>query len=274
MASPFAQVIEITPEMAQNYLSANNNNRPLSKSLAQKYAKQMANGDWYITGQGISLAADGSVLDGQHRLQGVIEHNSPVKMLVMYNCDKESFTVLDTGRSRNATDVLKIAGCDNHTKIISAGLRLVIPLLVNPGKWFASSQGITNKQIRQMWEDNKDLCSWAAATANMNNNRIFSKSVFFTFLYFADSRGWNHEILERFTEDFVECAGLEKGSPILAYRNYIAAYRQQVNMNQQRLAALSSLIKCFNQTMENKHVDVDGFKPPEKGSITPLILPD
>lgn len=273
MPTPFVQIVDVTPEMASDILKSNENNRPFSKSLAKKYAKQMSNGEWYVTGQGISLASDGQVLDGQHRLHGVIEYNHPVKMMVAYNCDKESFTVLDTGRGRNATDVLKIAGCDTHTKIISAGLRLVIPLLANPSKWFATSQGITNKTIRDLWSHNKELCSWCAVTANANNNRIFSKSVFFTFLYFADSRGWSHEVLEKFTDDFVECAGLEKGSPILAYRNYIAAYRQQVNMNQQRLAALSSLIKCFNLTMEHKHVALDNFKAPEKGVITPLCLP-
>lgn len=273
MATPFAQIIDITPQMAADILKSNESNRPFSKSLAKKYAKQMSKGEWYVTGQGISLASDGQVLDGQHRLQAVIEYNSPVKMMIAHNCDKESFTVLDTGRGRNATDVLKIAGCDTHTKIISAGLRLAIPLLSNSTKWFATSQGITNKNIRDLWSYNKELCSWCAATANANNNRIFSKSVFFTFLYFADSRGWSHEILEKFTDDFVQCAGLEKGSPILAYRNYIAAYRQHVNMNQQRLAALSSLISCFNLTVENKYVALDNFKAPEKGVITPLLLP-
>lgn len=273
MPAPFVQVVEVTPEMANDFLSKNDNNRPFSKSLAKKYARQMQNNEWFVTGQGISLAPDGSVLDGQHRLHAVLEYKHPVRMTIAYNCDKDSFTVLDTGRGRNATDVLKIAGCDTHTKIISAGLRLAIPLLANPTKWFATSQGITNRTIRDVWSHNKDLCSWCAVTANANNNRIFSKSVFFTFLYLAHSRSWQRDVLEEFTEQFVECVGLEKGSPILAYRNYIAAYRQQVNMNQQRLTALSSLIKCFNLTMENKNVPLDGFKPPEKGVITQLLLP-
>ena len=52
---------------------------------------------WKRTHQGIAIAPDGTVLDGQHRLFAVQRSGCTVPMNVSYDYDQEIFTLLDCG---------------------------------------------------------------------------------------------------------------------------------------------------------------------------------
>ena len=53
---------------------------------------------------------DGVLIDGQHRLAAVVDADVPVAMTVYTEVDDGTFDVLDTGKRRNAADVLAIEG--------------------------------------------------------------------------------------------------------------------------------------------------------------------
>lgn len=258
----------MTPEWATELLRSNSNNRGLSKTRAKSFAKQIQKGKWRKTGQGISVASNGRLLDGQTRLTAVAQSGISTSMVVAWNCDEDSFSVFDTGRARSATDVLKIAGCEQHQNIISAGLRLAIPLIEDPEAYFAISQGITNEEILNLWEQNKEQCEWCANTASSVHNQFktFSKSIYFTFLYLAANKGWEYHQLTDFSDMFASGADLESNSPILAYRQYVNNNFLKCNMNQQRLASLASLIRCFNLHVTG--TSMRKFQPPR---IPPMI---
>jgi hypothetical protein len=50
--------IVLTPEIAQNMLSSNTCNRPLSRNTVAKYARMMKKGEWYLSHQAIAFAED------------------------------------------------------------------------------------------------------------------------------------------------------------------------------------------------------------------------
>jgi len=262
------QVVEMTPEWAAHLLQTNTNNRGLSRSRVLSFAKQIQKGKWRKTGQGISVSSTGRLLDGQTRLNAVIQSGITTTMVIAWNCDEDSFAVFDTGRARSATDILKIAGCEQHQNIISAGLRLAIPLIENPEAYFAISQGITNEEILNLWEQTREQCEWCANTAASVHNqfKIFSKSIYFTFLYLAINKGWEHYQLTEFSDMFATGADLECDSPVLAYRQYVNNNFLSCNMNQQRLATLASLIRCFNLYATN--TPIKKFRTPK---IPPMI---
>lgn len=262
------KVVQMTPEWATELLKTNTNNRGISKARVKSFAKQIKKGKWRKTGQGVSVAASGRLLDGQTRLNAVIQSGTATTMVVAFNCDEDSFAVFDTGRARSATDVLKIAGCEQHQNIISAGLRLAIPLIENPEAYFAISQGITNEEILELWENNKEQCEWCANTASSVHSqfKIFSKSIYFTFLYLAINKNWKDYQLTEFSDMFATGADLEHDSPILAYRQYVNNNFLRCNMNQQRLATLASLIRCFNLHVTG--TAMRKFRPP---TIPPMI---
>lgn len=76
------KIIEVTPDMAREWLKHNPNNRSINHKLVSAYSQQMFTNNWDITGQAISFDINGNLIDGQHRLSAVIMANKPVRMLV------------------------------------------------------------------------------------------------------------------------------------------------------------------------------------------------
>lgn len=98
----------ITPSQAAAWLTLNVNNRPISNSLVKQYAKEMKNGTWRLTHQGIAFSADGILLDGQHRLLAIIESKVAVAMVVSRGVDNRAQLVMDDHKKRSAGDALSL----------------------------------------------------------------------------------------------------------------------------------------------------------------------
>jgi hypothetical protein len=68
-----AYLLFITPEIAKAFLEANTGNRGVKKRHLARLIAAMKNGEWIVTHQGICFSITGVLLDGQHRLLGIIE---------------------------------------------------------------------------------------------------------------------------------------------------------------------------------------------------------
>jgi len=111
-----AKIELITPELAAKYLGGNTNNRPLRKTVVAGYASDMKAGNWKLTHQGIGLAPDGTLLDGQHRLAAIIESGIAVKMMVVQGIEKQTVIAMDDHAKRTAGDSLSIIRNEKITK--------------------------------------------------------------------------------------------------------------------------------------------------------------
>ena len=118
----------ITPEMAKKYLMFNTSNRALRKSLVSMYAKDMREGNWKLTHQGIAFNCDGTLLDGQHRLSAIIEAGVPVQMMVARGVERECQIAMDDHAKRNAGDALSLARNESITQSDVAVMRAVVEL--------------------------------------------------------------------------------------------------------------------------------------------------
>lgn len=79
---------EISPEQAAKWLERNDNNRNVNVAKVKKMAKDMREGHWDTTHQGIAIASDGTLVDGQHRLLAIVESGVTVRMNVTFNAAK------------------------------------------------------------------------------------------------------------------------------------------------------------------------------------------
>ncbi|CAH2606469.1 conserved protein of unknown function (plasmid) [Rhodovastum atsumiense] len=102
--------IMVTPEMAKSWLQHNGGNRSLRPTHVKDLAAKMQAGRWRLTHQGIAISATGRLLDGQHRLEAVVQSGCTVPMMVFTGCDEEMFGVLDKGIIRTIRDDLKETG--------------------------------------------------------------------------------------------------------------------------------------------------------------------
>lgn len=100
-AVPFgALLVQVTPHIAKKWLHNNTMNRAPSNGVIKKYARAMEKGEWKITPDFISFAKDGTLLNGQHRLMAVVESGVTVDMCIATDVEKDSFYVMDRGKTR------------------------------------------------------------------------------------------------------------------------------------------------------------------------------
>lgn len=147
-------VTTITPALAKQLLATNTKeNRPIKTRAVHRYATIMAAGDWMVS-QPILIDRSGRLIDGQHRLNAVVEARVNVPMLVIRGLDPEAFKVLDTGVKRSAGDVLSIHGapsCNNLAATIKVVIGFNERCLQDNHKWaeISSNARILAEYTRQ-----------------------------------------------------------------------------------------------------------------------------
>ena len=117
----------IGPDEASAYLGLMiKNNRLLRQSKVDQYARAMKTGEWLsAAGDSIAFDVDGALLDGQHRLWGVLEADTEVLFRVDRNVPHETLFVYDTGMPRHLRDFLHING-EKNAPILAATITLLM----------------------------------------------------------------------------------------------------------------------------------------------------
>lgn len=123
--------VEVSPQNAEALLESNDGNRRLSTMSVVKYAKLMTDGEWRLNGETVKISTEGErggseslgrLLDGQHRMEAIIRCGIPQAITLAIGVKPELFKTIDCGRSRDASDILNIAGYKN-TNVLAAALR-------------------------------------------------------------------------------------------------------------------------------------------------------
>jgi hypothetical protein len=105
------EVVEVTPAMATAWQAKNAAcQRKLRQTIVDRYARDMLNGAWKLTHQGIAFDNKGMLIDGQHRLAAIQKAGVPVKMVVVRDAPTTAFDHVDIGFCRTTADVLKAQG--------------------------------------------------------------------------------------------------------------------------------------------------------------------
>lgn len=99
------QVQIVTPAMAKVYLERNTDNRNKRGWWVSGLANMIKRGEWIPTHQGVAFSESGKLIDGQHRLEAIIEANIPVEMLVTTGVRDDAYKVLDNGIKRTMADL-------------------------------------------------------------------------------------------------------------------------------------------------------------------------
>jgi hypothetical protein len=118
------QTVEfINPILARKYLEKNVTNRSLRESTISQYARYMSQGDWHLSHQGIAFDVHGNLIDGQHRLNAIIQSNTTIQFHVFRGLSEESFKIIDNGLRRTMADRTKLSNEAARTMSFMAGIR-------------------------------------------------------------------------------------------------------------------------------------------------------
>jgi len=113
------QIILITPEIAEYFLSLNKNNRPLNVRHVESLVSAISRGEWVFNGDAIRITKSHNLIDGQHRLAAIVKSGVPIQMLVIRGLDETAFLTIDCGKTRSSSDSLNVIGYKNSTTTAS-----------------------------------------------------------------------------------------------------------------------------------------------------------
>ena len=106
---------------ALEYLAANfKHNRRTSRRAIDNYALQMRRGDWILSWDAIAFNQEGELINGQHRLNGLVEANTKCDFFVIRNLPHKTAQYSDNGKKRTQAERITIAGTPMHSKSCSA----------------------------------------------------------------------------------------------------------------------------------------------------------
>ncbi len=250
-----ATIMEVTPHQARAWLLKNNMNRPVNKDNLALLAKEMKSKNFHLTGESIKIAEDGTLLDGQHRLMAIVESGIAVKMFVMKGLPKEAFKFIDTGRMRQAGDVLGIDGIKNPSKI-AAVVKFIIAF--KRGQYFSAANQrtrgatkITNVMVSDFASKNIKSLYDSYGFGFGKGKRLIAGTLISSMHFLF--KNIDEKAADDFINKLVEGTNLTKESPIfMLHEKFIMDARNKKKMKMSDKVAL--ICKSWNLYRTNKKV--------------------
>ena len=226
------EIKTITPEMATEMLKRNKSNRNLRKFKVLQYAHDMQNGKWNLTGQGITFGKDGSLLDGQHRLQAIKFSKVSVPMLIVYDADVVG--TYDCGLTRSTVDQFKLMSeCNTGILYTTRGMAVVklCYQIREFGKVEQHKNVMTTEDLKKYIDDNRTELEWAIGLVSSTSKDSIGlkKAIIGATLYsiYKLDIGFTKEDADRFARIIktgMSDDPLKTDAPIIALRNKFTSF--------------------------------------------------
>ena len=203
----------VTPGMATEWLRLNTNNRDQRPARINRLAQKLAAGRWTVTHQGVAIGADGTLYDGQHRLEAIAKSGVGVWMLVVRGLMPESRADIDSGEKRLTNDSLTIVdgvAVSNTDAAIANTLRFML---------FNDGTGCRPCEVHEMRDLLTRFAPGIAAIhrAMPSSVRSITVAPVVAALVFAHAAA--PEKVEAMAAQLHSGVGLEDRDPILGLRN-------------------------------------------------------
>lgn len=178
------QDIFVTPPLASKVLDRNApNNRRAKQAKVAKMARDMGKGHWdESTGDTVKLTKAGVLVDGSQRMRAVMRAGADddfpdfkgVNMTFAFGVSDNTIHVVDTGASRNFSDVLMIEEAINRTAVGSIVRRVFAWNLGNYAYTRGSSQAYADATMTELLNLYKsDIPGFDASAARAVDLRRF-----------------------------------------------------------------------------------------------------
>jgi hypothetical protein len=255
--NPSARMEHITPKQAREWLEKNTMNRPFNQNNLEALKKEIYNNNYFVTGESIKIATDGTLLDGQHRLRAIVETGKAVKMFVIRDLSKEAFKYMDTGRPRQASDVLAIEGVKNSSSM-AAIAKFIIGY--QKDKTFNSAvrgnankgrNRITNAEVSDFVNKNINSLVDSYEFGHGKGRKLIQGKLVSSMHYVL--KKIDQKQADVFIEQLVEGTGLQRGNPIHQLREIFVHDKRNTKKLPQR-AKVHLIIRAWNLVRQNKTV--------------------
>lgn len=261
---PRADVITVTPALAQEWLDRNLHNRPIRKNKVDSYARDMKSGNWALNGEAVKFAVDGILLDGQHRLHAIVAAGVPVQILVVSGLANDTQTTMDSGVKRTTGDAFGLEGMKN-AQILAATLKKIWMWQQGDHRFAANNYPTTAECAELLARHPEIHHSVHVATHIRNTFRPLPPSIVGT-AHFVLSQ-IDAEEAGHFFSRVSDGAGLEPGHPILTLRSRVTN-ETLAGTTVQAHQRMAYLIRTWNAVRDGR-----GLTRIQQGPKDPMPMP-
>lgn len=261
-------VMTVTPDLARDWVLLNTRNRVVRYTKVARYARDMKAGNWVLNGETIKIAADGTIIDGQHRLYACIQAETPFETIVIRGLPLTVQDTVDTGSARTMNDQFGLAG-EPNSALLAAITRWSFKWLRGVRVRSGHDQEPTHSEMIALLEAEprlREAAAWADS-ARKQFRPVTGSTWGMAWMLF---HGSDHLAAEVFMEKLLTGEDCPAGHPALAFRNRMWAAKadgQRLNPQEQ----LGYLIMAWNAFRDDRKVKT--LQSP-KGGFTPKTFPE
>jgi hypothetical protein len=258
--------VKITPKFAKEILTYRVPNRNPKMSVVGRYAADMLNGKWDLSGQPIIFDESFRLLDGLHRLCAVVEADTPIESFVVTGVNRDSFLLTDVGSARSLQDIGSTFRKEDGNRVegntpVCRGIALALKYSRTLSAKRMARDKTNSRFSFDVLHDNH--FRWESAfhfykgLKDKLNILGINDSVAICSLYFTCD--YSFKKADAFWEQLACGFDLKRTSPILAIREYLTKFRAEREKQHTREAPkvaqewfLDVIIQGWNMFVSNK----------------------
>jgi len=257
----------ITPELARDLLANNPVNRNVRKNLVARYAADIREGRWVYNGSTIIVGKSGRLLDGQHRLNAVVEADLPIEVELIEGMDEDVFVTIDTGAARTAGDVFHIKGYPNASNLASIARAAVIYLRGGPG---GLRRAVSNPELEAFVAKHERLQD--VTRQALRARGVVSPGAIGSVIFLATATQNYAPQMFAFVDGVTLGEGLTAGDARLVLRNELLAFAQRRKGGIQKDFAMTAIAFAWNSYITETPIKNLRYALMESGVGVPDII--
>lgn len=254
-----AKVELITPDRSRLILEGNTMNRAIIASNVKKIACAIREGRWQLNGDAIRISITGQLLDGQHRLQAIIETGIPCLSFIIEGLPDEVFTTIDQGAPRTLGHLLSIKNVKNYT--CTASMITLIVAYENVGTPLRSSVYVSKESYLKFYEENSLAIDRASCFASSNKIlRAWFSPSYLGFLYYVFSEKNQDQAASFFSAVSTGNSDIEISQALLLRERMIAIFCLQKTKQDDSLTKAAYCVFAWNNFRKGKAMKLIRWK--------------
>lgn len=249
------EITVATKKLVDSLLAMNTSNRPVKQSVVDRYARDIARGEWMLTNQGIGVNENGVLADGQHRLLALKKCGYPsVNILVVWGLTEKAQSVVDGQAKRSARDVFALLYNAAVARSAPAICVLIERAVEGEKKTGAGNGGLSISETYSIYEkyaDEIDVVCGGVKEINFYPAPVLAAAV----VYLKNNPQKSVEILE-FLDALKNGENLNKTMPVFHLRNYLLSSRKTSGNGPERIERYQKTKKALDAFVQNKTMAV------------------
>jgi len=243
----------IDPAEAREILAERNKgNRPIKRAKVAQYTNAMNHGRWKFTPVPLIFEEHtGRLLDGQNRLQAVVNSGKPQVFVVCDNASPDIMPAIDQGASRSASDHLTVRGIHGGASLAPL-LLAAIGYSNDPAGCWAQIKPVSNEEYFEAYEAEALLIEESDGQGKRCNKeyKLISRTDFAFVYYLLKKAGAPQHKIDDFFHRLSYGNDLGVTCPVFQYRKWLANNSQKyAGLRSRRQHSVNNILKTFAQYM-------------------------